>query len=122
MTIKDKVRGKMLAELEIILNYHKTTFEANATTTGQEILSLKIEDRYKLEIIDTKPELPETELTNEDFKELNEKTIEEMTENWRIGGRRPTAEFAGKRLSVLTARKQDAKTRGMLKEGWVKKV
>lgn len=65
-------------------------------------------------VLKVEGELPDTELTNEDYKELDTAIIEDMTETWRIGGRRPTAEYASKRLSVLTARKQNAKIRDIL--------
>ena len=69
-------------------------------------------------VIRVNRELPDTALTKEDFDELDKAIIEDMTETWRIGGRRPTAEFAGKRLAVLAARKQDAKTRDKLRAGY----
>ena len=67
-------------------------------------------------VLKVEGELPETEIDNEEKKELEGGLLEEMAENWRLGGRRPSAEFAGKRLGVLSARKQKAKTLDVLKE------
>ncbi len=85
---------------------------------AQKIHQLYLSDPNIVEI-DPDAEMPDTALSSEEFKELDRVIIADMEENWRLGGRRPTAEYASRRLAVLTARKQDAKTRAALKAGWV---
>ncbi len=110
--IRNEVRRKIAFQIGRCLE------DPNVLTESiSEILSIS-----ELALVDREAELPNTELNSDEREELNQTIKEEMSENWRLCGRRPPAEFAAQRLAVLTTRKQNTNTQDILKAGWVKEV